>query len=211
MPLPDGPDIDGLIARGREAPNLEYKQSMPWDDLNLKLKLVKAALAFANTRDGGYIVIGMEQLADDRYEPQGMTPEHLAGYTLDKVQTEVNRYAAPFVSLDATPHKYGGKTFFVIAVDPFEDVPVICTRDAETRDAEVVLRRAAIYTRSRRMVSSAPIDNPDDMRALIDLATDRAVARLRARGILQSVAPSAPTDEDWFTEQERSIEREREV
>ena len=204
MPLPDGPDIDGLIARGREARNLEYKRSAPWDDL--RLGIVKAALAFANTRDGGYIVIGMEQLADDRYEPQGMTPEHLAGYTLDKVQTEVNRYAAPFVSLDATPHKYGGKTFFVIAVDPFEDVPVICTRDAE-----VVLRRAAIYTRSRRMVSSAPIDNPEDMRALIDLATDRAVARLRARGILQSVAPSTPTDDDRFTEQERSIEREREV
>lgn len=201
MPLPDGPDIDALIARGREAPNLEYKQSTPWDDP----KLVKAALAFANTRDGGYIVIGMKRLPGDRYEPEGMGPEHLAGYTLDKVQSFVNGYAAPFVSLDATRHEYGGKTFFVIAVDPFEDVPVICTSGAGD------LQQAAIYTRSRRMISSAPIRNPEDMRALIDLATDRAVARLRARGILQSVAPSAPTDEDWFTEQERSIEREREV
>ena len=209
MPMPDGPDIDGLIARGREAPNLEYKQSAPWG--GLRLGIVKAALAFANTRDGGYIVIGMEQLADDRYEPQGMTPEHLAGYTLDDVRSFVNRYATPFVSLDAMQHERDGKTFFVIAVDPFEDVPVICTRDAETRDAEVVLRRAAIYTRSRRMVSSAPIDNPEDMRALIDLATDRTVARLRARGILPSVAASASTDDDRFTEQERSIEREREV
>ena len=204
MPMPDGPDIDALIARGREAPNLEYKQSMPWKDL--KLHIVKAALAFANTRDGGYIVIGMVPLPGDRYEPEGMDPEHLGEYTLDKVQDFVNGYAAPFVSLDATRHGYGGKTFFVIAVDPFEDVPVICTRDAGDD-----LRRAAIYTRSRRMISSAPIDNPDDMRALIDLATNRAVARLRARGILQSVAPSAPTDEDWFAEQERSIEREREV
>ena len=204
MPLPDGPDIDALIAAGREMPNLEYKQSMPWEDL--KLQVVKAALAFANTRDGGYIVIGMTQLPGDRYEPEGMAPEHLAGYALDEVQTEVNRYAAPFVSLDATRHERDDKTFFVIAVDPFEDVPVICTRDSKDD-----LRRAAIYTRSRRMVSSAPIDNPDDMRALIDLATDRAVARLRARGILPSVAASAPTDDDWFTEQERSIEREREV
>lgn len=203
MPLPDGPDIDGLIAAGREAPNLEYKRSAPWD--GIRLGIVKAALAFANTRDGGYIVIGMTRFPGDRYEPEGMTPEHLAGYTLDDVRSFVNRHAAPFVSLDATQHERDGKTFFVIAVDPFEDVPVICTSGAGD------LQLAAIYTRSRRMVSSAPIDNPEDMRALIELATDRAVARLRARGILPSVAASAPTNDDWFTEQERSIEREREV
>lgn len=170
---------------------------MPWEDL--KLQVVKAALAFANTRDGGYIVIGMTQLPGDRYEPEGMDPEHLGEYTLDKVQDFVNGYAAPFVSLDATRHGYGGKTFFVIAVDPFDDVPVICTSGAGD------LQQAAIYTRSRRMISSAPIRNPEDMRALIDLATDRAVARLRARGILQSVAPSAPTDEELFARQEGDI------
>ena len=199
MPLPDGPDIDALIARGREARNLEYKQSMPWDDLNLKLKLVKAALAFANTRDGGYIVLGMTPLPGDRYEPEGMDPEHLGEYTLDKVQDFVNGYAAPFVSLDATRHEYGGKTFFVIAVDPFEDVPVICTSGAGD------LQQAAIYTRSRRMISSAPIRNPEDMRALIDLATDRAVARLRARGLLPPMVGTRPVDEELFARQEGDI------
>ena len=38
--MPDGPDIDALIARGREAPNLEYKRSMPWADL--QIGIVKA-------------------------------------------------------------------------------------------------------------------------------------------------------------------------
>lgn len=201
--MPDGSDIDALIARGRESPNLEYKRSEPWD--NLRLNIVKAALAFANTRNGGYIVIGMNPLGGGQYEAAGMMPEHLGGYTLDTVQTEVNRYAAPSVSLDAARHEHGDRTFFVIAVDPFEDVPVICTRDAGDD-----LRRAAIYTRSRRMVSSAPIDNPEDMRDLIELATDRSVARLRARGLLPPVAAGVPTDEDRFGEQERSIERERE-
>ena len=203
MPMPAGSAIDALIDRGRESPNLEYKRSMPWD--SLRLNIVKAALAFANTRNGGYIVIGMNPLGGGQYEAEGMSPEHLAGYTLDTVQTEVNRHAAPFVSLDAAQHEHDGKTFFVIAVDPFGDVPVICTSGAGD------LRQAAIYTRSRRMVSSAPIDNETDMRDLIDLATDRSVARLRARGLLPPVAAGVPIDDDWFDEQERSIEQEREA
>lgn len=205
--MPDGPDIDALIARGRESPNLEYKRSMPWD--NLRLDIVKAALAFANTRNGGYIVMGMNPLDGGQYEAAGMSSGHLAGYALDAVQAEVNRYAAPSVALDAARHEHGGRTFFVIAVDPFEDVPVICTRDARDERQRAVLRRAAIYTRSRRMVESAPIDNPEDMRALLDLATDRSVARLRARGLLPPVAAGVPGDEDRFGEQERSIEQER--
>ena len=189
---------------------------MPWADL--QIGIVKAALAFANTRGGGYIVIGMEPLANGRYEMEGMTSEHLAGYALDDVQSFVNRHAAPFVSLDAMQHEYDGKTFFVIAVDPFEDVPVICTSGAEglqlaafyTRGSRD-LQLAAIYTRSRRVISSAPIGNPDDMRALIDLATDRSVARLRARGLLPPLAAGVPIDEDRFGEQERSIEQEEEA
>ena len=202
--MPDGPDIDAFIDHGRESPALEYKQSAPW--LELRLGIVKAALAFANSRDGGYIVIGMRRLAGDQYEAEGMRPEHLAEYALDTVQGFVNGYAVPFVSLDAAQHEHDGRLFFVIAVDPFEDVPVICTRDAGDD-----LRRAAIYTRSRRMVSSAPIDNPEDMRAMIDLATDRSVARLRARGLLPPVAAGVPSDEDQFDEQERSIEHEGEA
>lgn len=174
MPPPDGPTTDALIAIGRESASLEYKQSEPWG--RLRLQIVKAALAFANTQDGGHIVIGMKRLDDDRYEAEGMAPEHLATYRLDDVQAQVNRYADPAVSLDGFRHEHGGKTFFVIAVDEFEDVPVICRRDAG--DGE--LRRAAIYVRPRGMNASAPIDNQTDMRALLARATEKALtARLR--------------------------------
>ena len=174
MPPPDGPDIDALIDAGRESANLEYKQSEPW--ASLRLQIVKAALAFANTQDGGHIVIGMRRLADDQYETEGMPPDHLATYRLDDVQAQVNRYADPAVSLDGFRHEHGGNTFFVIAVDEFEDVPVICTRDSG--DGE--LRRAAIYVRPRRMNASAPIENQTDMRALLARATEKALtARLQ--------------------------------
>lgn len=170
MPSPDAPDIDALIAIGRESASLEYKQSEMW--ATLRLQIVKATLAFANTQGGGHIVIGMKRLADDQYEAEGMAPAHLATYRLDHVQAEVNRYADPAVSLDGFRHEHDGKTFFVIAVDEFEDVPVICTRDGG--DGE--LRRAAIYARTRLMNASAPIDNQTDMRTLLARATRKALA-----------------------------------
>jgi len=194
----DNLKLDSLIGRGREARWLEYKQSATWGDL--RLKIAKAAIAFANTRDGGYIVIGMRDLGNDRYEPQGMTAEHLATYDLDTVQAGVNSYAEPFVSLDCAPFDHNGKTFFVIAVSEFEDAPVICTRGADRE-----LRRAAIYTRSRRVTSSAPIENQTDMRALLDLATDRAlgreVERLRSVGRLPPGPDPPSTDEERFARQ----------
>ena len=80
------------------------------------------------------------------------------------------------MSLDGFRHEHDGKTFFVIAVDEFEDVPVICRRDGG--DGE--LRRAAIYVRPRRMNASAPIDTQTDMRALLARATEKAlVGRLQ--------------------------------
>lgn len=198
----DGLDIANLIDRGREAPWLEYKQSSPWEEL--LLKIVKAALAFANTRDGGYIVIGMKDLGNGRYAAEGMTDEHLVTYRLDDVQARVNRYADPAVALDCAPYEHDEKSFYVIAVDEFEAVPVICTREAEGE-----LRRAAIYTRRTSPISSAPIDNQTDMRALIDLATERAlgrqVTRLRSLGLLPRDAPTVPTDREEFASQREEI------
>lgn len=200
MPPPDGPAIDALIAIGRESANLEYKQSEPW--ASLRLQIVKAALAFANTQGGGHIVIGMRRLADDQYEAEGMAPEHLATYRLDDVQAQVNRYADPAVSLDGFRREHGGKTFFVIAVDEFEDVPVICRGGSE--DGE--LRQAAIYVRARRKNESAPIDNQTDMRALLALATEKALtARLQelARaGVVQLAVADVLSSTGQF-EQER--------
>ena len=198
----DGLDIAGLIQHGREAWWLEYKQSAPWDEL--RLKIVKAALAFANTRGGGYIVIGMRRLARDQYEGEGMSDEHLMTYDLDTVHAGVNRYAEPAVPLDCAAHEHDGKRFYVVAASEFEDVPVICTRSA---DGE--LQRAAIYTRARRIISSAPIDNQTDMRNLLDLATEKALERrvehLRSIGLLPKEDPTVPTDREQFAIQREEL------
>lgn len=205
MPSPDGPAIDALIDAGRESANLEYKQSEPWE--RLSLQIVKAALAFANTRGGGHIVIGMKRLADDQYEAEGMVPDHLRTYRLDHVQAQVNRYADPAVSLDGFRHEHDGKIFFVIAVDEFEDVPVICRGGSE----DGALRQAAIYVRSRRMNASAPIDNQTDMRALLARATEKALAarlqELARAGVVQLAVADVLSSTGQFTAGQ--FERER--
>lgn len=77
MPLPDGPDIDALIAAGRESVGLEYKQSAPWSEL--RVNLIRTVLGMTNTRGGGRIVIGVAE-RDGGYSPDGMSDEHIDAF-----------------------------------------------------------------------------------------------------------------------------------
>ena len=58
--------ITQWIIHGREERNLEYKSSLDWADAATKAKIVKSAIAMANLRDGGWIVIGVDRIVDDR-------------------------------------------------------------------------------------------------------------------------------------------------
>ena len=69
-----------IILHGREERNIEYKESVPWGDADIKAKLTRAALAMSNIRDGGYIVIGVEQ-AGDAFTPTGITAVQISGLT----------------------------------------------------------------------------------------------------------------------------------
>ena len=71
----------------RESPAVEFKESMPWPDV--KMKLVKAALGMANLRDGGLFIIGRGKAPD---RPEGVTDEHLASYDSDIIRDVVDSY-----------------------------------------------------------------------------------------------------------------------
>ena len=102
-----------LIIHGSEERNIEYKGTMSWDDNDTRIKVVKAAMAMANIRDGGDIIFGVEQIDQDKdkFEPKGMDINHADTFSQDIVSEFVNEYADPFVELKVK--KYPMKTKFL--------------------------------------------------------------------------------------------------
>ncbi len=202
MPMPDGPDIDALIAAGRESAGLEYKRSAPWDDL--RVNLIRTVLGMANTRGGGRIVIGVAERDDGAFSPDGMSAEHIDDFpTEENLRAAVNGFAQPFVELLLDECEHDGRRFLVITVPEFEMEPVLCMK------AEGRLQEGKLYVRSTRKPETVEVRNPTDMRALLRLATQKAlrqeVEQLRDLGLLPPMAGTRPVDEELFARQEGDI------
>lgn len=194
-------ELIALILHGREERNLEYKRSMSWDEPNAKASITRSIFGMANLRDGGSIVLGVEQ-QNDNFVPVGMQPDHDQSFSQDDVAAYVNERADPFVEIEVTPVSYGGKEFIVIQVREFAEVPVICRKEIFL-DGKVHLRKGAIYTRSRRIYETVEVPTQTEMREIIELAVDKGVRRLIERmgrtGILALV--TEPLDAERFDQQ----------
>ena len=126
MPSPDGPDIGALIAAGRESLNLEYKQSVPWDDL--RVNLIRTVLGMTNTRGGGAIVVGVAE-RDGAFHPDGMSGEHIASFPSEEdLRAAINGFAEPLVEPLLDEREHDGKRFLVITIPEFDQEPVLCIR-----------------------------------------------------------------------------------
>lgn len=185
--MPNGTDLQFYIIRGREERYLEYKRSMTWTGNDLaKVKIAKAMMAMANLRNGGVIVVGMQEVSRGVWAAEGMTPQQILSFTQDDVAQWVNDYATPAVQFSIRAVEFSGKNFIVIQVQEFDTSPVIC-RKQKTLGGEN-LGAGAIYYRSNRKIESAPISSDEDSRELIGLAVDkgisRHVSRLRKVGLI---------------------------
>lgn len=192
-------ELSEYILLGREERHVEYKEARPWKEL--AAKIAKSAMALANLAGGGVIVVGMRE-SGDAYEAVGVDEQLAAEFIEDDVHAFVNRYAEPFVDLSVRSVSHDGRRFVIVVVEPFQDVPVICRRDGDT------LRQGAIYVRSRRMRETTEIRHSVDMRELIDLATERALANYRRKRIAEDGGEQsnlASSDEERFDREARGL------
>lgn len=170
-------EFRALIEGGTETPQFEYKASQPWTAKPFREKIIRTILALTNIRDGGRVVIGVEEQPSGSYLPTGCEEDHVTTFVPDVMKDQVSECADPFVIFSVEHVAYNQKTFIVITVREFDEVPVICKKDG------VELRRGAIYTRTRAgRPQSAPISNERDMREIIDLAVDKGNQKLKRRG-----------------------------
>jgi len=163
-----------IILHGREERNIEYKPSILWNDRKDKkwIEIAKTILGMANLRDGGFIVIGIEQRNND-FVLSGISSDHLVSFNQDSVDDVMRNYADPFVKAYVTNLKYEDKVFVIIQVSEFEEIPVIC-KDNYTLGGKVFLRKGAIYTRSRGKSETAEVHTQTEMREIIELAVDKS-------------------------------------
>jgi predicted HTH transcriptional regulator len=164
-------ELEQRLEGGRETPSFEVKASMAWNHKTL----AKDILAMANVRDGGIILIGVE---DRTFARQGVDQATLQTYDIDVMRDQMAQYADPHVDLSVGyPCDRDGRQYVAIEVAPFREIPVICRKDSYDT------RAGAIYYRNtNRRVESAPVSNSYDMRDIITTAAMRTRQRLEELG-----------------------------
>lgn len=139
------------------------------------LKVIRSILGLSNRRNGGYVIVGVSE--DDEGLPvlQGMTSDHHDTWSLDSLVDVVADYGEPRPELRLERYEHtDGTLFVVIDVHEFSDQPVLCKKDG----GDGVLRRGALYIRPRGKAQTVENGSMEDMRALLDLATEKRLREL---------------------------------
>lgn len=191
-------DFQELLGRNHETPGVEFKGPGVRSDKQLFAKVVRAVLGMANRRDGGLVIVGVEDTGN-QLNPTGLSAAELDTWDYDDIAANIATYADPSVTFERQVMQQSGSSFLILAVNEFEEIPVLCRKAYEP-----VLRAGACYVRTRRIPETSEIPSQTEMRDLFDLAIEKGVrkyvARSQAAGLSISGAP-LPNDEDRFNEQ----------
>src|SRR5688572_9490629 len=88
-----------LLARGYERPGVEFKGPGTRRDRPLFAKIARAVLGMANRRDGGLVIIGVDDNAGVLH-PTGLSADALSTWKYDDVAVDLSRYTDPNVTFD---------------------------------------------------------------------------------------------------------------
>ncbi len=199
-----------IIANTTENDSVDAKGPMAFSDAVEKAGLAKDIAAFANSNDGGWLVIGKKQTGSGQFTLKGLSLDQAASFETTAVAQWVNNRFAPEIQLECRRVEHDGKTFIVIRINEFGDVPVICTKrcDNPGNSKKPILDVGCIYIRGRN-AESKPLQTQDEFRRLIGTATkkrrDDIIRHLDA--MLKGQPPvDRTTDQDRFN---REIEAMR--
>jgi len=190
-----------ILAFGREQRGVEFKRGgSRKTDKRLLVKVIRAIISMANRRNGGRVLIGVEEGENGNLIPSGVTDDDLQSWNYDNLADSIAEYADPSASFEIEFLTVDGKNIVVVEVDEFEDIPVICKKNYDN-----VLRSGACYVRPRRKPETVDIPTHVDMRDLLELAVDKGVRSFIRRadraGLKLSTEDIKPSDTELFDKQ----------
>jgi hypothetical protein len=197
---------NAALEHGAETDALDYKGPCKWDGTVESAKLAKDIVAFANTRGGGMLVLGVDEPSPGVFVKTGLSKEQFDSYDGTDVAKWVNGKFQPGVRLALYKFEAAKKLFVAIEVDEFDEMPIICAKAYEQPNVGLLLKRGGLYVRGINS-ESKPLDSPEELRKLIGAATAKTgatlVAQIQAvfagRSLAQEAKSAGPTVADAIT------------
>ncbi len=197
-----------IIVNTTENDTVDAKGPMAFSDAVERAGIAKDIAAFANSDNGGWLVIGKKQTGS-QFILEGLSEAQAASFETTVVAQWVNNRFAPEIQLECRRVEHDGKTFVVIRINEFDDVPVICTKrcDDPANFKKAILDVGCIYIRGRNAESKL-LQTQEEFRRLIGTATkkrrDDIIQHLDA--MLKGQPPvDRTTDEDRFNQEIEAI------
>lgn len=188
--------LEDMLRLGREGRGVEFKTAGSRTDSHFLAKVTKAALSMGNLRDGGQVVIGIDDADPAKMLPGLRKAEEESWTAYDDVARKLAEYATPALTFDVAAFDLSsGVRVVVIEVEEFSDTPHLCAKDHSD-----VLRRGALYVRPRKVPESSEIAGLVEMREVLDIATEKAlrayVGTARRAGV--DLGSSGPSDDELY-------------
>lgn len=159
-----------LLGLGCETKNLDFKESLNWDTAtnDEKCELVRDILAFMNTQDGGNVVVGVQ---DKTLQLLGLAVGDFASFDTTRVNDFLQRYTDPPASCEVQKLILDGKSLVVIGIPEFNDVPIICKKDANSAKdpSRLLLKAGGLYIRTDK-ATTVLVPSAEAMRDLMNRA-----------------------------------------
>lgn len=200
-------EIEEALSSGYELRGLEVKGPGSRTEKHLFARVARAALSLGNLRDGGHVIVGIDD-GDPKAMLPGIEGEDLVSWlAYDDVARKLAEYADPPLRFEiAGIDLSSGVTVAVIRVLEFSDIPHLCAKDFPG-----VLRTGALYVRPRKAPETSEVASSVEMRDVIHLATEKAlrayIETAERAGLTLTRAPAgvAPSDDERYdTERARA-------
>jgi predicted HTH transcriptional regulator len=166
--------IRELLAQGSES-HVDYKSARSAPSNRLAwAKLAKHVIGLSNRKDGGYVLIGVE---DSTLKPVGLTDDQVATWDAASVNTALAPYAAPRPVVQVIRGSLGdGTVLLALRVAAFKEQPLVCTKSVTDR-GRTILREGALYIRTEG-TETKEVTTEAEMRELLSRAYVKRAERL---------------------------------